>query len=176
VETTPVGIPQETRENLQLARRMLGNTRALTHYAVQELRGGVAVAEALAPGLERTAEFWNRTGVLTVRVTLAEGTSALPERVSESLLAIAREAMTNAVKHGQATAIEVAVCFVDGTVQLRVQDNGCGFDPEDAQGERGHFGFQGMRERLTTVRGTLQIRSQSGQGTDLQVSVPTNSL
>ena len=72
VETNPQGLPPEVQPRLQLARRMLGNTRALTHYAVQELRDGVSASEALVVGLKRTAEFWNRTGALTVRLRLAQ--------------------------------------------------------------------------------------------------------
>jgi signal transduction histidine kinase len=67
----------------------------------------------------------------------------------------------------------VELGLTDGTVQLRVQDNGCGFDPDAAAaGEGGHFGLQGMRERLKAIGGSLQIRSHPGQGTDLLVNVP----
>lgn len=175
VETTPAGMPEDTRSRLQLARRMLGNTKALTHYAVQELRDGVAVSEALVAGLERTAEFWNRTGALTVRLDLADGTSTLPPRVGEPLLAVAREAMTNAVKHGQATAIELGVSFDNATVKMRVRDNGSGFDPGTAAGSGGgHFGLQGMRERLKAIQGSLEIHSHPGAGTELLVRAPAH--
>ena len=72
---------------------------------------------------------------------------------------------------GQATAIELEVRFADGTVQLRVQDNGCGFEPDAATTPGGHFGLQGMRERLEAVHGNLEIRSHAGQGTDLLVTI-----
>ncbi|SPE50070.1 putative Histidine kinase [Verrucomicrobia bacterium] len=172
VETIPAGLPPEARSKLPLARRMLSNTKALTHYAVQELRDGVSISETLAAGLERTAQFWNRTGALTVRLNLAAGARALPKGLDEPLLAVAREAMTNAVKHGQATAIEVEVAFAEGMVRLRVQDNGCGFEPTTITAAEGHFGVQGMRERLSAIGGSLQIHSHPGQGTELRVSVP----
>jgi signal transduction histidine kinase len=175
VETAPPGLPANVFPKLQLARRMLANTKALTHYAVQELRDGVAASETLAVGLERTAEFWNRTGALTVDLRLAEEARALPMPVQEPLLAVAREAMTNAVKHGQATAIQVEVRIIPGAAQLHVRDNGCGFDPDAAAEEGGHFGLQGMRERLKTVRGSLEIRSQAVHGTTLQATVPFHS-
>jgi signal transduction histidine kinase len=56
---------------------------------------------------------------------------------------------------------------------LRVSDNGCGFEPEDAfAGMGGHFGLIGIRERAERIGGELRLESQPGRGTQVEVSVP----
>jgi signal transduction histidine kinase len=173
LETSPQNLPEKIRTGLQFAQRILGNTKALTHYAVQELRQGVSESETLKAGLGRTAEFWNRTGALKVVLGFPEAAPALPKTLVAPLLAIAREAMTNAVKHGQATSIAVEVAFHSGTVVLNIKDNGRGFEPGDASGgDTGHFGLQGMSERIHEYGGHLVLRSHAGQGTEVEVTAP----
>jgi signal transduction histidine kinase len=173
LETSPKNLPDQIRTDLQCARRILGNTRALTHYAVQELRQGEAVSETLKAGLERSAQFWNRTGALEVRLRFSEPAPLLPKTLEGALLTIAREAMTNAVKHGQATSIAIGVEFSSEEVFLSVKDNGRGFEPDKTgQGENGHFGLKGMSERIQEYGGQLTIRSHPGQGTEVEVKAP----
>lgn len=173
METSTQDLPEKTRAGLRFAQRILGNTRALTHYAVQELRQGVSEPETLKAGLERTAEFWNRTGALKVVISLPEEAPALPATLESPLLAIAREAMTNAVKHGQATSIAVEVVVKSGTIILNIKDNGHGFEPGDTgRADTGHFGLRGMSERIHEYGGHLVIRSHAGEGTEVEVKAP----
>jgi signal transduction histidine kinase len=111
---------------------------------------------------------------LSVRLNLADGAPVLPQALDEALLAVAREAMTNAVKHGEATTIEVDLQFGPETVRLRIRDNGCGFDPATPV-DRGHFGLHGMRERLEAVGGRLDVRCPAGLGTDLEIQAPVRN-
>jgi signal transduction histidine kinase len=173
LETSPQPLPQKAHTDLQFARRMLGNTQALTHYAVRQLRDGILPSETLQTGLEHTAEVWNRTGALQVSLKFSGPVPPLPEPLAENLLAVAREAMTNAVKHGQATAIHVDVRREARALRLSVKDNGGGFEPSAAAGsDSGHFGLQGMRERIHECHGALEIRSHPSQGTEVEVKVP----
>jgi signal transduction histidine kinase len=75
------------------------------------------------------------------------------------------EALTNAEKHAQATRIAVALAERDaGWLELRVHDNGQGFDPTTAGGN-GHLGLELMRRRAEDAGGTLQVESARGEGT-----------
>jgi signal transduction histidine kinase len=173
LEMSPHNLPEKIRNGLRLALRILGNTRAVTHYAVQELREGSLMPETLKTGLERTAKFWSRTGAVTVHLRFPEEMPPLPKTLEVSLLAIAREAMTNAVKHGQATAIAIEAELNHEKISLRVKDNGCGFELHGAAGsESGHFGIQGMRERIEEANGHLEIHSHPGEGTTVEMNVP----
>jgi signal transduction histidine kinase len=90
------------------------------------------------------------------------------------LLRIGLEALTNALKHGAPKHIDIELRFrADGT-DLIVQDDGRGLqNPVEISG--GHFGLQGVRERVNKLGGVLEIRSRPGEGTRLAVSVPVAS-
>jgi signal transduction histidine kinase len=81
--------------------------------------------------------------------------------------------LTNALKHSAARNIWVRVVFGPETVELSVEDDGQGFDPADHPGPReGHFGLQGMRERMKRLRGMLEIARRPGGGMRIAATVP----
>lgn len=96
----------------------------------------------------------------------------LPGVVEHELLRIAQESTTNAVKHGQASRIDITLAFTPDEVILRIVDNGRGFDPERETAKPGHFGLIGIRERVQKLRGRVAIRSQPGAGATLEATVP----
>ena len=88
------------------------------------------------------------------------------------MLRIIRELVVNAIRHGGAKSIKVAGEYHDGTVSFSVRDNGFGFDPATAPGPlQGHFGLQGVRERLDKFNGNLMIDSRPGKGTRIFVTL-----
>jgi signal transduction histidine kinase len=95
--------------------------------------------------------------------------------VENDLLRIGQEALTNAVRHGKATHIEVDLRYDDDNFRLRIADNGRGFDAEQPP-RAGHFGLLGMRERAHAIGGTLSVRSGVGRGTAIEVTVPLRPL
>lgn len=93
-----------------------------------------------------------------------------------ALLRIAREALTNVIRHAQASRIDVTLRYEGQRVDLSVQDNGRGFAVEAQQSAfGGHWGLLGMRERAEHLGGRLTIDSQPGQGTTVRVEVPRTS-
>ena len=89
----------------------------------------------------------------------------LSDNTAHALLRIIRELVVNALRHGGATSIKVAGCLDGETLRFSVTDNGCGFDPDDHPGVmEGHFGLQGVEERLGQIGGTLTIESTPGKG------------
>jgi signal transduction histidine kinase len=97
----------------------------------------------------------------------------LPRLVEDNLLRIGQEAMNNAVKHAQAKRISINLVFDVRRVQLSVRDDGCGFNNQASDnGQAGHFGLIGMRERAEQIGGTLSIRSKEGSGTEVVVDAP----
>ena len=90
---------------------------------------------------------------------------------------VAQEAMTNALKHGEPRSILVRLVFSGETLRLTVEDDGCGFDPAQAATPReGHFGLQGMRERVKRLGGVVEIGSAPGKGTCVAVTVPVRAF
>jgi two-component system, NarL family, sensor kinase len=88
----------------------------------------------------------------------------LPEDIKTVLFRVTQEALTNIEKHSGASRVELRLVFSEGGVQLRVQDNGRGFDTEavlrhPSQG----IGLRNMRERLASIDGSLDVQSRAGQ-------------
>jgi signal transduction histidine kinase len=94
----------------------------------------------------------------------------LPTVVETALYRVVQEAMTNVVRHAQATRVDVLVEHRGDRVQVMVEDNGKGFEPDRLR--RGdHFGLLGLRERAEALGGTLTIESTPGAGTTVVVEV-----
>jgi signal transduction histidine kinase len=94
-------------------------------------------------------------------------------RLADALLHIGREAIANALSHGDPTVLRITLCYADGTVELAVEDNGSGFEySQDAAG----FGILGMQKRARSVGTTLLIFSAPGQGTQVHVKASLQSL
>ncbi|HWA09285.1 MAG TPA: sensor histidine kinase [Opitutaceae bacterium] len=97
-----------------------------------------------------------------------DATALLSPEQSIDALQIAREAISNSLRHGRATAITVRLQHSDREIGLLVQDNGCGFDP--AQGSGGH-GLGNMRARAERLRATVRVDSRPGAGTRVVVTL-----
>jgi PAS domain S-box-containing protein len=92
---------------------------------------------------------------------------------------VAQEALTNILRHAQATVVQVTLAVVEGSLRLVIQDDGVGFDPAEAYalaagGES--LGILGMRERVELTGGELKIDSAPGRGTRLEVRFPLAPL
>ena len=96
----------------------------------------------------------------------------LSESVVHTILRIVRELVVNATRHGKATRIRIAGDYRDGVIRFSVRDNGCGFDPDGVPGPiNGHFGLQGIRERLAESNGSIRIESEPGSGTSIAITI-----
>ena len=98
--------------------------------------------------------------------------SRLSDQTAHTILRIVRELATNAVKHGHATAIDVCGARDGERLLISVRDNGDGFDPQNRPGMReGHFGLQGIAERIAALNGSVHIDSAPGKGTKVTLSL-----
>jgi len=93
----------------------------------------------------------------------------LPPAWDEHLLRIGQEALTNAIRHGRAQRIVMELDFSDDAVQLRLTDDGRGFDTSSAFDG---LGLAGIKARASSIGGHLSISSAAGSGTTISVSVP----
>ncbi|MBM4050849.1 MAG: HAMP domain-containing protein, partial [Planctomycetes bacterium] len=101
------------------------------------------------------------------------GLPRLPGRVEVTLFRVAQEALTNVVRHAQATRASVVVLRQHSHVTLLIEDNGKGFDPVAAQGgSHEPLGLIGMRERTALLGGTCTVESAPGSGTTIRVGIP----
>ena len=180
-----LGQPEHARRSLQLAAAMVRRSQAETHRAVWDLRerrpgqdGLVATLREAVAGLAppRAASESRPDAVPSIEVHVQGEQRELPPQVENHLLRVALEAVTNAVKHAAATRIDIDLSFAEKRVDLRVRDDGRGFDADRLPPpSSGHFGLFGMRERAEKLGGDLLIRSRPGEGTAILLSVPLAS-
>jgi signal transduction histidine kinase len=106
-----------------------------------------------------------------------EGASELPDRAMDSrhrhqLFLAFKEALTNVVRHSQATEVRLGFALEHGQLRLTLADNGCGFPA--AAPAAGMDGVANMRSRIGKLGGRFEIASQAGQGTVVKFFVPVN--
>jgi two-component system, NarL family, sensor histidine kinase UhpB len=102
----------------------------------------------------------------------SEGVPApLPEDVSLCLYRVAQESLRNIAKHARATSVRVVLICGKGGLTLRIEDTGDGFDLKEVKG-KGGLGLISMEERVRLVGGKLNIETQPGKGTIVEVFVP----
>lgn len=168
--------PDRSAQHLGLAKQLLTRSREEMRRSVWNLRShsleNRTLPEALREAAARMAD-----GQLPRIEVESEGTvRPLPDLIGGNLMLFAREAVTNALKHSAAHHIRVRVVFGAATVELSVEDDGKGFDPENHPGPReGHFGLQGMRERMKRLRGQLEIVRRPSGGMRIAATVPTDA-
>ena len=148
---------------LQACRKELRNCMwDLRNQTLEDVSMDEAIRRTLAPHLAGAS--------LSVRFDVPR--DILSDNTALSILRIIRELTLNAVRHGRATAVKVAGCIDGDKLLFSVRDNGCGFDPQTADGvEDGHFGLQGVAERIDLFDGELKISSTAGQGTRVTATI-----
>jgi signal transduction histidine kinase len=123
----------------------------------------------LAAALERLAQTLSETSSLHIDLEARLGEERLPSEVETTLYRIVQEALTNIVKHAQATRVSILLMRRDGAATAVIEDDGRGFDLASTSET---FGLEGMRERAELHDGRLTIESAPGSGTTLVVEVP----
>ena len=113
-------------------------------------------------------------GCASFRLTTEGARRIVDPGVSHELQRIAREAIANAIRHAQASQIDVSLISGRSGLTLNVIDDGRGFDADTVKehGPPGHWGLKGMHERAASVRGRLVISSRPGAGTAVEITVP----
>jgi signal transduction histidine kinase len=158
------GLIDEARElGMRNLRALRDEIVDLGPYAFQELSFDTAIEDCLP--------VWRRR--YGFEVGLAIERIALPPEMAGDLFRIAQEAVVNAGRHAQAKAVSISLRMVGSQVELRVADDGHGFDENNPipGGEPGHLGLASMRERAELMDGTLEIES-SERGTRVLVLAP----
>jgi signal transduction histidine kinase len=126
-----------------------------------------------AAARQLVADWSARTGVVADFQAIGCG-ERLPPEVETALYRVVQEALTNAAKHAGAGHVSVALTCRRGEVVAVVEDDGRGFDAdgETQAAAPGRLGLLGMRERVTLVRGALEIESAPGRGTTVIARIP----
>lgn len=131
----------------------------------------------LRASLQQLIDEWNRRakGAIRFQLLFDAALDGLPDNVSVTLYRIVQESVTNAVRHGQASEVDVCLTVDAENLRLQISDNGRGgIAPEVSSESRksGGFGLLGMEERVLALGGRLRILPREPQGTVIDVVLP----
>ncbi|HWN63836.1 MAG TPA: GAF domain-containing protein, partial [Streptosporangiaceae bacterium] len=157
----------QLREAGTAARDALAETRlTLLGLAASPLNG-----QTLDAALRSEAAWAQSIGGLEVRYVSAGTPAVMEQSLAAGVLRVAREALTNIVRHAQARSVRLGLVYEPTAVTLLVQDDGQGFDPKaEWQGDR--FGLRALSERARVLGATVDVDSLAGWGTRIRARFP----
>lgn len=166
------GLNGDVRSRLSVARNMVSFTRHEVQHAVWDMESSLLDGAGLDDALRKITALIS-PGTVHIEITVEGAEVPLSSEIKHHLLRIAQEAITNAVRHAEASTISIQLEYRADAVLLAVTDNGRGFSPERVLANRlGHFGLRGLRARASKIGGDLQVVSSSGNGTAIRIRVP----
>ncbi|MEV7728078.1 GAF domain-containing sensor histidine kinase [Streptomyces sp. NPDC087917] len=164
--------PDRAKGELQQVAVLAAEAADELRAAVTELRPAALDEDGLVHTLRNHVRVLDRAHA--ARVTFAcEGVRALPAAQEEAVLRVAQEALHNALRHSGADRVEVTLSRTPacGAV-LRVRDWGSGFSPSTVREAGRHLGLVSMRDRASGAGGRLEVHSEPGAGTTIEMEVP----
>ena len=105
-----------------------------------------------------------------IQVVYENNVTTLPKKVEDNVFRIGQEFISNTLKHAKATRLEVYLHQTDNSLQLKMVDNGVGFDIDEHH--ELSYGLKNIRDRVDDLAGTIQLLSQAGKGTSLDIRLP----
>jgi len=159
----PGAVADELVRAEDLARTGLQEARS----AISQMRVNAVRDTGLGPALSREFDrFMDRTGTVGEFNADAESARFGDER-AETLLRMAQEALRNVERHSMATRVSVRLATREEVLELRIEDNGVGFDPQTPCPE--HYGLVGLREQAALIGAELRIDTGPQLGTTIRV-------
>ena len=163
--------PQPMLDHLGIAAKALKSCRDELRNCLWDLRNQALEEPDMTKAVLKTLQPVVNDSRLAVRFNVPR--ARLSDNTAHALLRVIRELVVNAIRHGNATSVKVAGTIDNGKLLCSVTDDGRGFDPETAPGVlQGHFGLQGVQERVDEIGGTFEIASAPSKGTKATIFVP----
>ena len=155
---------------LTSARQMLASCRRELQDCLWDLRSRTFEEKDMNEAVSRTIAPHVENSEVNVRFNVPR--DRLSESATHNILCIVRELVANAIRHGGATHIWIAGECHEGRITFSVRDDGRGFDAATAPGPgQGHFGLQGIRERVNCFGGSLKVSGASPHGAKVTVTM-----
>jgi signal transduction histidine kinase len=143
-----------------------------THHLAWELRPAALDDLGLETAISNYVDKWSERNSITLDFHSGLNKLRLPPQVETAVFRIVQEALTNVLKHAQASRVSVMLEYRYDELLLIVEDNGCGFQPEV---ERDGLGLIGIHERVALIGGKLKLESAPGLGTTLAIRIPATA-
>ena len=138
---------------------------------IAALSPSVLAQLGLEAALRQFAANFSRSFPIHVRLKLSRLGRLSPD-TEIMLYRLVQECFTNVIKHSKGENVLLAIHRSDGRLHVRVEDDGIGFDLDQASQKRGSFGLTGMGERVALLGGDIEIKTRRHEGTRISIRIP----
>jgi signal transduction histidine kinase len=163
--------PEKVIEGVARLEEIVAGIMENLHRIAMNLRPATLDHLGLANALHQYVQNFSEVHSMEVQFVASSFDERLPAEIEMAFYRITQEALTNVIRHAQATRIDVRLEKDHDKLNLLIKDNGVGFDPH-AKFDRNRLGLIGMQERAGMLGGNLTVESILGQGTSLKVVIP----
>ena len=168
-------LPRELQAPVAEARSGVERSIGELRRTIAALSPAVLERLGLEPALRQLGVRLHRVHPMRVGIRVAHNLPVLTDAAAEAIYRVAQECLQNAVRHSQASRVNLSLSVADKKIRLTVADNGIGFDAEAAFGKPMSYGLAGMRERAALLGGRLIVRSAPGRGAVVTLELPRGS-
>jgi signal transduction histidine kinase/ligand-binding sensor domain-containing protein len=163
---------ESSRSAVHAMRVRLTNGIRDARHSIRNLRAQMPQRK-LVPALSHITEELRRDRSVNVSLDIHGVAFPMAEPDEEELIRIVNEALTNAVRHSQASTLNVDVSFLADAIEIAIVDDGRGFDPHTTElMVHDHWGLASMQERAEQIGAEFRLDSQPGKGTRIHVRLP----
>jgi two-component system NarL family sensor kinase len=156
------GVSTDLSENISLLRN-ISHTLNSNHVSTI----------GLLDAIEKELDFQRSIHKVTFNFDVRGEEDILSDETELILFRILQEAISNSIKHGNATQIDIAMYYLTGTFRMSIKDNGKGFESNEKFS--GGIGLLNMRQRIKLINGNIEIISAPGEGTEIKISITHNN-
>ena len=167
--------PQRARQELDNLKAEVNKTFQRTRMLIADLRPMMLDDLGLIPTLRRYVRMWSEEHEIEAEFTSASREHRLPAHAEVTVFRVVQEVLENAARHAKPSHVQVTLHLDDGTARTIIEDDGIGFDVEEALAkadERRTIGLALVRDRARMLGGTLDIESSPGRGTRVVLDIP----
>jgi len=169
----------DARKKLAVARQLIEHSMEQIKICVYDLRPVMLDDLGLVPTLRWHIKTHLAGTGITIDTDFEDASERAPRNIETNLYRVAQEALANVIRHAQATRVSIRLETKPEYAVLAIADNGKGFDLKQANHSDknvfGGLGLHSIRERIKLLKGTLNIESEQGKGTQINVVVPFSS-
>jgi signal transduction histidine kinase len=163
-------------KSCELARSMVAHCQAEARRIIWDLRDSEELTNMLSLALSRAITTHRLRDSIEATLDVHGNEIPIAPGAVHHLVCIGQEAVTNAMRHAHASAIQIALRYESDSLSLSIRDNGRGFQTSSTAIRTGHFGIPVMEERARKLGGTLRLNSAEGSGTEVAVTVSFQSI
>lgn len=162
-------LPQEQlQDQLKVVEEMLQHAQNDLRILLLHLRPIELENKSLSEGFDMILK--ELTDKSNIEVVYRKNIDKLPKKVEDNVFRIGQEVISNTLKHSKATRLEVYLNQTENELQLKMVDNGIGFDMDESHDLS--YGLKNIKDRVDDLGGTLQLLSQPDKGVSMDVRLP----